>query len=151
MRTFEHLESRWLPCTPIDVLEIVNTVNAGQYNEAADVNADGMVSPLDALLAINEANRRSMADVNPAVLHPAPSGAGSIVFSPCGNDYAMTLLAVSDATPVLRVGGDEFLPIATREFGNFNAWDFQVFGRGRESLRIIGEFPGDELLTLIVG
>ena len=151
MRTFEHLESRLMPCTPIDVLEIVNTVNAGQYSEASDLNSDGMVSPLDALLAINEANRRVMASENPAVLHPAPGGASGIAFSPCGNDYAMTLLAVSDATPALRVGGDEFLPIATREFGAFNAWDFQVFGRGHEMLRVVGEFPDDDLLTLIVG
>jgi hypothetical protein len=140
-----------MPCTPLDVLAIVNEVNAGTYSETNDINADGMVSPLDALLAINEANKRSMASENPAVLHPSPGGASGIAFSPCGNDYAMTLLAVSDATPVLRVGGDEFIPVVTREFGNFNAWDFTVAGRGYEMLRIEGEFPSDELLMLIVG
>ena len=151
MRTFEHLESRLMPCTPIDVLEIVNTVNAGQYSEAADINADGMVSPLDALLAINEANRMSMASEFPSVLHPAPGGTTGIQFSPCGNDYWMTVLAKSDASPTILVAGTAYQPVAAREFGGFNAWDFIVSGRGRESLRIVGEFPDDELLTLIVG
>ena len=151
MRIFEHLESRWLPCTPIDVLAIVNTVNAGQYNEISDINADGMVSPLDALLAINEANRAAAAAGYPAVLHPAPGGTTGVQFSPCGSDYWMTVLARSDVSPTIVVAGTDYQPVAAREFGSYNAWDFQVSGRGRESLRILGEFPGDELLTLIVG
>lgn len=65
MRIIEHLDRRDLPCSAVDVLLIVNTVNAGQYSQAADINADGLVSPLDALLAINAVNA-GKADCRPA-------------------------------------------------------------------------------------
>ena len=57
MLTLEHLEPRWLPCSAADVLAIIQTVNARGYSPVVDVDQDGRVTPLDALLAINAANR----------------------------------------------------------------------------------------------
>ncbi len=149
---FEQLESRWLPCTPLNVLAIINTVNAGQYTEQADINADGMVSPLDVLLAINEANR--VASSTPRTMHPPPNGGGSSLdFSACGEIRGLLVLAheVRDPAAVRAViSGTSYEPVAVGTLGKFQAIQFEVWGRGREWLKILGEIE-DELITVIVG
>lgn len=152
---FENLEPRWLPCTPTDVLEIINTVNAGTYNEAADVNADGMVSPIDVLLAINEANRIAAGASNqlPLVLHLIPGGRSSLWFSACGDEYDVTLLSRQSLNPdkvEVRVGAVVYSPISIGMFGDYQRWEFHIAGRGMELLSILGDFE-DELLTVIIG
>lgn len=153
MRSLEQLEPRWLPCTPLEVLEIINTVNAGTYSEQADVNADGMVSPMDALLAINEANRIAASNQQPLVMHPRPGGRSSLYFSPCGNEYDVTLLArnaIDAAAVALRIGTEVYPPTATGTFGDYQRWEFSIKGRGVEYLSVLGEFT-DDLLTVIIG
>jgi hypothetical protein len=148
MRTFERLESRLLPCTPLNVLEIVNAVNAGAYSEQYDLNADGMVSPLDALLAINATNQESR---TPQVRQFRPVGSVGFEFSPCGRDYDVTVLARSGDDVELRLGSESYQPATVGTFGAFREWTFAVYGRGLVPLHVQGEFMDDELLTLIVG
>ena len=153
MKTFEQLESRLMPCTPLDVLSIINVVNTGQYSEQADINQDGMVSPLDALLAINEANRMAAGNPQPMVIHPRPGGNTSLWFSPCGNEYDLTLLARNSVNPdavSVRIGTDVFQPTDIDTFGDYQRWEFSVAGRGTELLSVLGEFD-DDILTLIIG
>lgn len=49
----------------------VNVVNHWQGNPPEDVNADGLITPLDALLVINELNRRAALNLAPGPLPPA--------------------------------------------------------------------------------
>lgn len=153
MRTFEQLEQRWMPCTPLDVLEIINAVNAGQYVEQYDINKDGMVSPLDALVAINEANRIAEGTQRPLVMRETPGGKSSLWFSPCGSEYDVTLLArntVGTDEVALRIGANVYQPTEAGTFGVYQRWEFHVAGRGVEYLTVLGDFD-DELLTVIVG
>lgn len=150
---FEELEPRWMPCTPANVLAIIETVNAGAYSEQADVNQDGMVSPMDVLMAINEANRIAASTQRPLVMREVPGGKSSVWFSPCGNEYDVTLLARNtiDAGAVsLKIGQDVYQPTETGTFGEYQRWEFSIEGRGTEYLTVLGEFQ-DELLTVIIG
>jgi len=153
MRTLEQLESRLMPCTPLNVLAIIQSVNAGQYSEQADIDQNGVVEPMDALLAINEANRMASSNPQPLVLHPHPGGKTSLWFSPCGNEYDVTLLArnaVDASTVAVRVGTTIYPPTATGTFGDYQRWEFSIQGRGVEYLTVLGEFT-DDLLTVIIG
>ncbi len=151
--TLELLEPRWLPCTPAQVLDIINVVNAGQYTEQADINADGMVSPLDVLLAINEANRRA-GGWGPGEINIQPNGGkSSLWFSPCGESLGLLVLAqdVRDPAAVqVQISGTAYQPVAVGTLGRFHSIEFEVWGRGREWLKVLGEIE-DELLTVIVG
>jgi len=153
MLLFETLESRLMPCTPLNVLEIVNTINVGVYSKRADVNNDGMVSPLDVLLAINEVNRRAVAS-KPGEMRVQPNGGiASLTFSPCGESLGLLVLAqgVRDPSSVqVQISGETYEPVAVGTLGRFKSVQFEVWGRGREFLSVLGDIE-DELLTVIVG
>jgi hypothetical protein len=146
----EQLEQRLFPCTPLNVLGIINAVNAGSDAEQYDVNRDGMVSPLDALLAINEVNRLATVPQTPTVIHPAADSWHTLPFSQCGSDAAITVLASTESPDItLAIGDDVYQPTGNRPFGAYIAYDFAVWGQGYEWLRVSG--VSDELLTVIVG
>jgi hypothetical protein len=153
MKTVERLEDRLMPCTPLNVLEIINAVNAGAYAETYDLNADGMVSPLDALLAINEANWRANIE-QPGEIRLQPNGGNrTLRFSPCGESLSVVVLSLGVENPNdarVTISGEEYLPTEIGTLGKFQTMQFEVFGRGLEYLRVLGDFE-DELLTLIVG
>jgi len=162
---FEKFEDRFYFCAPINVLTIINTLNSNTGNgpvvvdEASpedvarlDVNGDGQVTPLDALIAINEINLAKYLESHPWTSHPAVGGISSIYFSPCGNNMDLMLFANRATDPgavAIKIGKEIFTPISFDTFGKYQRWEFEVYGRGVEWLQVIGDFPDDDLLTLI--
>ncbi len=161
---FENLEDRLYFCVPADVLAIIGIINNNEGAGAVvanndqlkelDVNGDGMIAPIDALAVINEINRADLVDERPGVSHPSPKGVSSIYFSLCGSNMDLILLATRavDSTAVaVKIGDEVFKPVVIGTFGQYERWEFEVYGQGLEWLRIIGDFPDDDLLTLIKG
>jgi len=148
---YEQLEDRELPCTAADVLGIITTINGGYYAPEHDLNKNGVVEPLDALIAINAANRQGWQE-QPVVLQVPTGGWHSQYFSPCGSSYALEVYARAPATNVfIQVGAQVYLPVSVGTFGAFNTWTFQVEGRGLEYLKLLGDLPSGELFTVILG
>ena len=162
---FESLEQRICPCAPADVLAIIGALNGNTGNgpvvvsdaspeEVArlDVNGDGQITPLDALVVINEINAAKYLESHPWVSHPGVGGTSSIYFSQCGNNMDLMLFAIRATDPsevAIKIGDEVFAPVSFDTFGRYQRWEFEVYGRGLEWLRVIGDFPDDDLLTLI--
>lgn len=158
MKAFEQLEPRLNPgaCTPLAVLQIIQAVDTGNDAAQYDLNADGMVSPLDALVAINYANRGSQP---PLIVAGTESRGNGVLFGsvsgslgPCyGPAFVQVIVGgQSENVRLMRPAGPE-LPVAKVEAGNRDVWVFEPIGRGTEIWKVLGDVEQGVSVSLMVG
>jgi len=154
---FEQLERRDLPCTAVNVLDIVNTINRDGYAEHCDVNQDGIVSPLDALIVINEVNRGYVTSTTSVLSSGQVGQSEQLVsigptFGLCRQAVMMQVVISGQSSDVyMTIAGVRYDPISSTTAGIATTWVFEPIVQFRESINVFGTAEPGAVVSVIVG